>query len=84
MDYEKPPKKLKNLVIIILIIFFLGLILFLNNIYLGKLFVLFLILLFFLFSYLNRSAKRKELENALKIRENRIRYLFKNLPEEFP
>ena len=84
MDYERFPEELKNFFIILFIIFFLGLILFLENIYIGKIFALFLFLFLFLFFFLDKKAKKEELKETMKLRENRTRYLFKNLPEEFP
>jgi Ca2+/Na+ antiporter len=84
MDYEKPPKELKNLFIIFFIIFLLQLILFLNKIYYGGLFVLLLLFCWFYFKFINKRTKRKELENILKLRENKTRYLFENFPKEFP
>jgi len=84
MDYEIPPKKLKNLFMILFIVFILQLILFLNKIYCGGLFVLFLLFCWFFFNFMDKRAKKEELSRIIKIRKNKTRYLFKELPKEFP
>jgi energy-coupling factor transporter transmembrane protein EcfT len=84
MDYEKPSKELKNLFIILFIIFILQLIFFLNKIYCGGLFVLFLLMCWFFFNFMNNKSKKEELNTFLKIRKNKTRYLFKEFPKEFP
>jgi hypothetical protein len=84
MDYEKLPKEWSNFLLVLFIISALQLTLFLNKIYYGGLFVLFLLFCLFFFVFLDNKSKKEELESIIKLRENRTRYLFKKLPEEFP
>jgi energy-coupling factor transporter transmembrane protein EcfT len=84
MDYLRIPEKLKNILLMIFIILFLQLIFFVEKIYASFLFVVFLLFCWFFFIFMDNQAKKEELKNLLKLRENRIKYLFKEFPKEFP
>ena len=83
MYYELPSKLILSVFLIsVILISLLSYFLIFSDI--GILLVLLLIGCFFLFSFWDNNAKRENLDRILKLRENPTKYLFSEIPKEFP